>query len=136
MKGWRNRRFRRNKGFTLFEILLSSVILGVAIVPIMQMMPQALSTGTMIERLTKVTFLAEKRMEETKNFAINDFDTDYSVAVAAFTAPDEDFKYTIIDDADVEIKTLAVIVWYDEDADNILDDGEGNIQFDTKVVRR
>jgi len=36
----------------------------------------------------------------------------------------------------VEIKTLAVIVWYDEDEDNILDDSEGNIQFDTRVVKR
>lgn len=132
----RHVRFRQNKGFTLYEILLSSVILGVAIVPIMQVMPQALSTGAMVERLTKATFLAEKKMEETKNLAIYDFEVDYSVVVAPFAAPDEDFKYTIIDDANAEIKTLAVIAWYDADADDTLDDGENNVRFDTKVVER
>jgi len=126
----------KNKGFTLFEILLSAVIISVAIVPIMQMMPQALSTGAMIERLTKCAFFAEKKMEETKNFAINDFDTDYSVTAAALPSPDENFKYTITDDADTEIKTLAVLIWFDEDSDNILDDGENNIRLDTKVVKR
>ena len=89
-----------------------------------------------IREIVKPETFGGKKMEETKNLAIHDFETDYSVAVAAFTAPDENFKYAVMDDADSDIKTIAVIVWYDEDSDNILDAGENNIRFDTKVVQR
>jgi prepilin-type N-terminal cleavage/methylation domain-containing protein len=54
------------KGFTLMELLISLSILGVGIIIIFSLFPLSLRSMTYGRKLTRVYFLAEKKMEEIK----------------------------------------------------------------------
>jgi prepilin-type N-terminal cleavage/methylation domain-containing protein len=123
-------------GFTLLEILLTIVILGIALIPLMELLPRALVHDAQVERETKVAFLAQQKLEEVKSKAIYDFNQDYNESATAFPSPDSTFKYTVSDDQGSEIKEIAVNVWYDRNGDNDIDDDEEEIELNTKVAER
>ena len=123
-------------GYTLLEILLTISILSIALIPLMEMLPQALLLDAKLEQETKVAFLAQRKLEEVKSKAIYDFDQDYTESATAFPSPDQGFKYTVSDDQGAEIKEIAVNVWRDEDGDGSAGDGEELIELNTKIARR
>ena len=98
-------------GYTLLEIIMAISILSIALIPLMEMLPQALLLDAQLERETKVAFLAQRRSEAAKSRAIYDFAQDYSESATAFPPPDSVFKYTVSDDQGAEIKEIAVTVW-------------------------
>ena len=112
------------------------VILSVALIPLMEMLPGALVLDAQMERQSKVAFLAQQKLEEVKGRAIYDFSQDYSESATAFPSPDSTFKYTVSDDQGSEIKEIVVKVWYDKDGDDTVDQGEEDIELNTKVAKR
>ena len=123
-------------GFTLLEILLTIIILSMALIPLMEMIPQALVLDKKVERETQAVFLAQQKLEEIKGKVIFDFCTDYSESATAFPSPHSTFKYIVSDDQGTDIKEIAVYVWYDEDGDNIVDSDEEEVELNTKVAER
>jgi len=123
-------------GFTLLEILLTIIILGMALIPLMEMIPQALVLDNKVERETQAVFLAQQKLEEIKGKAIYDFSPDYSESATAFPSPHSIFKYIVSDDQGAGIKEIAVNVWYDEDGDNTVDSDEDEVELNTKVAER
>ena len=123
-------------GFTLLEILLTIIILSMALIPLMEMLPQALVLDNKVERETQAVFLAQQKLEEVKGEAIYDFSPDYSMSATAFPSPHSTFKYIVSDDQEAGIKEIAVNVWYDEDGDNIVDSDEEEVELNTKVAER
>lgn len=63
--------FRSSEGFTLFEILIALVIMGTAIIPIMEAMAPSLST---IPYLEKKTVLANRARGTLNRLMVLDFD--------------------------------------------------------------
>ena len=124
------------RGFTLLEILAAIVILSIALIPMMEMLPAALVLDSQLEQKTRVTFLAQRKLEEVKCKAIYDFSPDYSESATAFPSPDVSFKYVLTDDQGTEIKEISVVVWYDEDGNDTIDSDEESIELDTKVAKR
>ncbi|MFH0731527.1 MAG: prepilin-type N-terminal cleavage/methylation domain-containing protein [Candidatus Omnitrophota bacterium] len=129
------------RGFTLIEAIASVLLIGVAIVPIAKILTQSFVISTKEERFTKVVFLAERKIEEVKNKALYDFNTDRDQSATAFTDTGfTNYKYTvadnIIEDDDSALKQIQVIVWHDEDNDNAVDANEESITLDTKIAER
>lgn len=123
-------------GFTLLEVLLTIIILSMALIPLMEMLPQALVLDKKVERETQAVFLAQQKLEEIKGKAIYDFNPDYSESATAFPVPHSIFKYVVSDDQGTDVKEIAVNVWYDEDGDNIVDSDEEEVELNTKVAER
>ena len=123
-------------GHTLLEILLTISILSIALIPLMEMLPQALLLDVQLEQKAKAMFLAQRKLEEVKTKAIYGFAQDYTESATAFPSPDSAFKYTVSDDQGTEIKEIAVNVWYDKDGNGSADQGEEQIELNTKIARR
>ena len=134
--GRKTRGLSLENGFTLLEILLTIAILSTALIPLMELLPGTLLLDAQMERESKTAFLAQRKLEEVKGKAIYDFSQDYNESGTAFSSPDSTFKYTVSDDQGAEIKEIAVNVWYDKDDDNMVDEGEEDIELNTKVARR
>ena len=124
-----------NKGFTLIEVMTAMALLGLVLVGLMQIVPSMLKVGTKIEIITKSTFLAEKKMEEIRSLIKSDYTKNYTQTATAFSAPDSLYKFTISDDADVNIKVLNVTVWKDTNGNGVVDSTEYSVSLDTKVAR-
>ncbi|MFH1395286.1 MAG: type II secretion system protein [Candidatus Omnitrophota bacterium] len=125
-----------NKGFTLIELLAAIVLIALALIPIMMITTQMIASSMKDEHLTKVIFLAERKIEMVKRELVNDFSVSKDETVTAFNAPYDDYKYTVSDDEGTGIKVIQIMVWYDEDGDNTLDSNEQVITFNTKVADR
>ena len=123
-------------GYTLLEIIMAISILSIALIPLMEMLPQALLLDAQLERETKIAFLAQRRSEAVKSRAIYDFAQDYTESATAFPLPDSAFKYTVSDDQGAEIKEIAVTVWYDGDGDDSVGEDEEQIILYTKFAKR
>lgn len=124
------------KGFTLIEVLAAIILIAVALIPIMTIVPQMIENSLNTEKLTKVIFLAEKMMEETKRDAINDYDNFDGNASATKFDPSEDYKYKVSDDRGSGIRVIQIEVWHDEDGNNAADSGEQSITLNTKIADR
>jgi type II secretory pathway pseudopilin PulG len=141
---------KNEKGFTLIELMLATVIVVISIIPITMMLPRMLTENRMVERENRAVFLGQMKMEEVKTKALTYFnhlysETGYFISPPNFDPtgyepPDEMFYYKVEDDNDSNIKTIKVTVWYDSDndaaTDNAPDANEESIQFMTKVSNR
>lgn len=134
--------FRNEDGFTILEILVSIAILSITIIPLVGLFSTAVVIHAQREQQTRTAFLAQLRLEEVKQKATYDFSTDYSIPETSggdpggFSAPDDKYKYTIIDDNDTDLREITIQVWYDENDDNTVDPDEQNVTLDTLVARR
>lgn len=129
------------RGFTLVEILLSIVLFGLAVVPLLAGFARSTLSSIQNERETRVVFLAEQLIEHIKGQAINNFTGDYTQPATAFPDPDSMFKFTVDyytstgDDGNL-LKSIHVTVWYDSDGDDTVDTEEEQIELFTKVAKR
>ncbi|HEX30315.1 TPA: prepilin-type N-terminal cleavage/methylation domain-containing protein [Candidatus Poribacteria bacterium] len=126
---------RDGRGFTLIEVLVSTIIIGVAIIPISRAMITLIEARITSERITKTALLAKKKIEEVKLSAINNFDVNYTGS-GTFPPPDDSYRYSVWDDGDPEMKTISVIVWFDENGDGKRDEDEVYTKLDTRLTRR
>ncbi len=118
-----------NKGFTFLEVLAAILIMSAALVPILSWVPVSLQTKKKAENKMVAIFLAQSKFEELRIAALSNFTTDYDAANVAFPAPYQNFRYTITDDANVNLKTVSVRVW-DKDQPN------DKIIFYTRIAPR
>jgi len=58
---------KSEKGFTLVELLIAMVILGIAFMGLANMQISSINSNTNASRLTKAIILAQDKMEEIKN---------------------------------------------------------------------
>jgi len=129
-------RLSQQNGFTLLELLLAIAILSIAIIPIMSIFPQVLLMSSKMERESRITFLAQKKLEEVKSQAISDFSQNYSSSATAFSGSDSMFKYVISDVVDNTIRSIRVTVWHDKDGSDTINGDEEWIELNTKVAER
>ncbi len=128
-------------GFTLIEVLLAIVIMSIAIIPLMQIFPQASLIANDTQQETRISFLAQQKLEQVKSQALSYFYGNYTESATAFPSPDTVFKYTVDyftasgDDGN-QIRSIKVRVWYDGNNNGIVDGTENLIELYTKVSRR
>jgi len=133
-----------DKGFTLVEVLLAVMLMGVALIPIIQIMPGMYRTNEAMIIENKLAFFAQDKLEEVKGLVAADISIDRSQSSQTFPDPDEaSYRYNVIDDggtniggdADVDIKIITIQVWYG-DSESVYADVEHKIELKTKVSYR
>jgi prepilin-type N-terminal cleavage/methylation domain-containing protein len=132
---------KNEKGFTLIELMLATVILVISIIPITMILPRMLTENRIVERENRAVFLGQKIMEETKTKALTYFNWDgYNKTAIAFSSPYNIFKYSVtyasVAGMDNNIRKITVTVWYDEIDNGAVDTGEEWIQLKTLITNR
>ncbi|MDI6709699.1 MAG: type II secretion system protein [Thermoanaerobacterales bacterium] len=99
---------RDRRGFTLIEVMLALVIIGVALIPVLNLFQTATGNVVTAQRETRATFLAQARLDEVKGLgyeAINN--------VSRTTCPeDPDYEYAVAVELQGVAKKIAVTVYY------------------------
>ena len=116
-------------GFTFLEILATLVILSVALIPILTWVPLGIQTKIKAEQKTVGIFLCQSIIEDLHYKIINDFTVDYNKNNLSFNSPYQDFRYTVTDNLNSNLKTITVEVWHIENPGD-------EIVFHTQIARR
>ncbi len=114
-------RRRGNRAVTLVEVLVASALLGVALVPVFDMVTRGLVLSQEVQRRSQAVLLAEREMEDALAKAARDF----SLSLAKTNQPLGDgYLVTVTQVAGSRRKTLHVEVGRDVDASSTLSAGE------------
>jgi prepilin-type N-terminal cleavage/methylation domain-containing protein len=122
------------KGFTLVEVLLAVMLLGVALIPIMNLMPSMYSMNENMIIENKLTFFAQDKLEEVKSLVIADISVDRNESSQPFPS-DSSYRYNVIDDGGVDIKMITIQAWYGDSLSTYAG-AEHKIELKTKVSYR
>ncbi len=117
------------KGFSLVELIASIVIISIALVPLLNWLPLSIQTHLKAERKTKSIFLAQGKLEEIRAAITNNFNRDFNLDPTPFSPPYQDFFFSITDDLNVNLKTISVKAWHNENP-------KDETTFYTKAARR
>ena len=102
------------RGFSFVELIAALVILSIALLPLLNWVPVSIQTKLKAERKTAAVFLAQGKIEELRTAIINNFGSDYNLNPTALDPPYQNFRYSITDDLDSDLKTISVKVWHIE----------------------
>jgi hypothetical protein len=116
--------------------------MGVALIPIMQLMPGMYRTNAAMVIENKLAFFAQDKLEEVKGLIAVDISIDRSQSSQTFP-DDTSYRYNVIDDggtniggdADMDIKIITIQAWYG-DSGSVYADVEHKIELKTKVSSR
>ena len=120
---------RLARGFTLIELIATLVILSIALLPLLNWLPLSIQTRLKAERKTKAIFLAQGKLEELRTKIINNFDQDYNLDLLAFNPPYQNFRYSITDDLNNNLKTISLKAWH-------IENPQDETIFYTQIARR
>lgn len=116
-----NRGRNRRQGMTFTEVLVATLILSLAMVPILQAMTNTHRYSRMIEKKTKCLIYAQNQMEELRARAIEDYDSSWS---ASSQSAGGGYLYNIAASSDASLRTVTVTCGFDENQNLSLDSGE------------
>jgi type II secretory pathway pseudopilin PulG len=124
-------------GLTLAETVIAMALIGIALVPLMMMLPGGSSAQLHAQRVMLCTLLAERKMEESKSALITDFDSTPGGEGDFSTDGYAEYRYsvTIADVSGSPLKSIHVLVWEDHDGDGVASSHERQTTLDTLVAR-
>jgi len=123
----------RSGGVTLTEVVVGSVLLVIAIVPLLRALTIAQSTGAVIERKTRSLILAQAKLEEVRAQSIHHYQSSFRDDSKALG---DSYLCTITDDEDPTLRLVTVSVGYDANADGRLRQTEVAVRLATYLARR
>ncbi len=137
-EGRETRDERRESGLTLTEVVVASVLLVIALVPMLQALTTAHLNTAIIERKTRSLTLAQAKLDEIKAYSIYHYTNDG--APNQFAQDDlslgGSYLCNIADDSNDALKTITVSVGYDHNGDSTLAAGEIEVTLTTLLARR
>jgi Tfp pilus assembly protein PilV len=132
MRGTQRR--QRKEGFTLTEVVVASLLLVVAIVPILKALTSAHVTAAIIERRTHSLVLAQAKLDEIKARSIYHYDESFAednVALGdSYLANVEDAP------AGTDLRQITVSVGQDLNGNETLQEAEIEVTLSTYLARR
>ena len=127
-------RRRRSGGFTLTEVIVTSSLLIIAIVPILKALTAAHLSSTIVERKTRSLVLAQAKLDDIKARSIYNYSTSYS---ETNTVLETSYLCSATDTGSgSNIRTISVSVGYDTDGDSALDADEIEVTLTTYIANR
>jgi len=120
-------------GFSVLEVVIASGLLIVALVPILKGLTNAQASTTLIERKTRSIILAQGKLDEIRARSVYHYSDTFSESNSAL---DGRYLCNVTDDADPNLRTIAVSVGYDADSDSALSADETDITLTTYVAKR
>ncbi|HOQ04550.1 MAG TPA: hypothetical protein PKY88_05000 [Anaerohalosphaeraceae bacterium] len=120
-------------GMTFTEILISTLILSLAMVPVLQAMSRVHFFTTRTEKVTRSLILAQNQMEELRaRAASDDFTSSWSFSSQALGGG---YLGTVNADTDPLLRTVSILVGYDENHNSILDGSEVLAVLRSRIAR-
>jgi len=127
----------RFAGFTLTEVLIASVLLIVAIVPILKALTTVHVTGRIIERKTRCLMLAQGKLDDIRARSVYDYGSTFS---ETDTSLDGSYLCCVVDTGQgTDLRTIGILVGYDLNGNNMLTpdyDEELEVVLATLIARR
>jgi Tfp pilus assembly protein PilV len=129
---------RRHKGLSIIEVAMASVLLIVAMVPILKNLTRAQKLSNEMERKTYALVLAQNKLDEIKARSIYNFGSSGSFT-ANNVALGGSYLCNIADAAvgvSTDLKQITVSVGYDGNGNGTLSSDEVEVTLATYVARR
>jgi hypothetical protein len=124
---------RRSAGLTLFEVLVASALLVIAIIPILRGLTAVHTHTVMIERKTMSVICAQAKLDDIKARSIYFYDSNFAEGSYVISGS---YLGTVEDDQDPNLRTVSVSVGYDVDDNNSLSDDEVEVSLSTYLAKR
>lgn len=122
------------KGFTIAEVLVASLLLTSAMVPILRALTGAHTLDVKIERRTHSLTLAEAKLEDIKARSIYSYADNFSDTSSSLDGP---YLCRVLDNAlGADTRSVAVFVGYDNNSNSSLEDDEVQVCLKTLIARR
>lgn len=130
---------RGQRGFTLVELLVAALILGIAIIPLLQVIPGTLAPAQVSETDLRLGAAATRKTEEIVGRLRADINSVTSGAEDCADLPNCRLQWTISTELSSgvgSLRTIATIACRDANANSACDTGEEQVRYDTKVTSR
>ena len=122
------------KAFTITEVVVASLLLGVAMVPILKALTSANLSSTIIEQKTRSLTLAQAKLDDIKARSIYHYSSSYT---ATNLSLDGSYLCNVSDSGPGDnLRTITVSVGFDANGDNVLGSGEIEVTLSTRLARR
>lgn len=112
---------------------MASTLLVISIVPLLKALTLAQVEDRAIERKSWSLLLAQRELEWLRARSLRSYDACYRVNSKAIG---EGYLCTTTDDEDRNLKTVAVSIGLDQDADGVLAPREVEVTLSTRLARR
>ena len=124
----------RNSGFTLSEVIIASVLLLVAIIPILKALTISQVTSNSVEHKTISLLLAQSKLDRIRALSIYDYAATFDESSVSL---DGSYLCNVADtSAGTNLRTIAVAVGFDQDGSNTLEAGEIEVTLTSLLARR
>lgn len=134
MRGRKKLQTLKYPGFTLTEVIIASLLLAIAMVPILKALTGAHRIDTKIERRMRSLNLARAKLEDIRARSIYNYDTDFN---ESNTNLEGRYLCKIGDEvAAQDLRSISVRVGYDENDNADLGSDEVEARLDTLLARR
>lgn len=127
---------KRCKAFTITEVVVASLLLGIAMVPILKALTSAHVSTAVIERRTRSLTLAQAKLDEIKARSIYNYTNSGSSFGEDSNSLDGSYLCNVTDNEADPLKTITVSVGYDLNGDNTLASDEIQVTLATLIARR
>ena len=128
------KKFRAHKGFTLSEVLVASMLLTVAMVPILRALTGAHTLDVKVERRMRSLTLAEAKLEDIKARSIYNYGTDFNDSSSFLEGA---YLCKVVDTAvSSDLRTILLSVGYDQNGNSTLEGDEVEVTLKTLLARR
>ena len=127
-------KIRRRTGLTISEVLIASLLLITATVPILKALTGAQMASTRIDHTSNSLMLARAKIDDIRAKAIYNYGDSY----AASSTPLNGSHLCNVSDSEVSsnLRRITVFAGYDDNGNSILDSGEIQVTLDTLIARR
>jgi len=122
------------RGLTITEVLIASLLLVTATVPILKALTSVQATSTKIDYQSKSLMLARAKIEDIRAKSIYGYSTSYSATALSLSG-----SYLCnVSDTPVSsnLRRITVDAGYDENGNNQFESSEIRVTLDTLIARR
>ena len=124
-------------GFTLTEVAVASVLLVVAMVPILKALTAAHLNTTIIEHKSRSLILAQAKLDDIKARSIYHYSSSYAATNLLLDVNSPHYLCNVSDSGSgSDLRTITVSVGFDVNGDNGLGSDEILVTLSTKLAKR
>jgi prepilin-type N-terminal cleavage/methylation domain-containing protein len=132
----------REAGFSMIEVLVATLIISVALVPLMQLFPGLLEQDMADETMMRLGTVAVRQMESFTDSLRGNINSVTSGSAACPDLPQCRLVWTIAIEASSAVQgvgslvDVSVIACVDANGNSVCDAGEAQVRYDAKVTSR
>ena len=126
---------RRHKGLSIIEVAMASVLLIVAMVPVLRSLSNANRLTSEVEQKTEALVLAQGKLDDIRARTIYNFSTSYTASNVVLSGS---YLCNVTDTTITAsyLKQITVSVGYDDNGDGTLSSGEIEVTLTTYFANR